>query len=474
MRQFVKKHPRKTLFLVIFLVILVEFILAEGFLKVFCPFSIATIGHVHSRNAEIYGWGYNPHELIKIRDPDTGQVYVGPSNNHGWRDRDRAYENRTGAYRILVLGDSNTFGGIVPAEKVYTRVLEDRLRSGGLDVEVINIAYGRWGTDQQLEALMREGLLYEPDLIIVQFCTNDLQDNAYFFRSAEAYRGWKPFYYALDTNDHLVRHENPHFMNRDRGRTWKERFYEIISMSEIAKRLHFVFLRYRFREDPEPEYSVTGNQLEMLRLALHNTKVADASMPVSKGLDKDDADGADEFLNILSSKMGERVKTADLDQLMDACGLSHERDKVLRILEKRVFHRYWSGEDYQPKEQDMDAFEWRLFFSIMDEIHSIAKKAGADLAVISDNEPGQYRWEVDWHRMSDDPVSRRNYLQPTEILRDFAGNRGIGFIENVVPHKRARNDPHPNCEGNEAMAENIYRYLMANHPDAMQEHLHSH
>ena len=54
---------------------------------------------------------------VTMYDPDTGQHYVQRTNNHGWRDRDRTFINHTNSFRILVLGDSVTFGATVPAEK---------------------------------------------------------------------------------------------------------------------------------------------------------------------------------------------------------------------------------------------------------------------------------------------------------------------------------------------------------------------
>jgi lysophospholipase L1-like esterase len=88
------------------------------------------------------------------------------------------------------LGDSVTFGAIVPAKKNYTRVLGDKLINNGYNVEVINIAYGGWGTDQELEALINEGLRFKPNLIIVQFCKNDITDNAYFYYASEGAKRW--------------------------------------------------------------------------------------------------------------------------------------------------------------------------------------------------------------------------------------------------------------------------------------------
>ena len=107
-----------------------------------------------------------------------------------------------------------TFGATVPSDKVYTRVLEDMLRQDGYNVEVINIGYGGWGTDQELEALRNEGVRYKPNLVIIQFCSNDLTDNLVFANSDEqkealragVHRALKPFYYTISDDGRLLRH----------------------------------------------------------------------------------------------------------------------------------------------------------------------------------------------------------------------------------------------------------------------------
>ena len=106
----------------------------------------------------------------------------------------------------------------------------------------------------------------------------------------------------------------------------------------------------------------------------------------------------------------------------------------------------------------------------MDKAQSLAEKNDFTLAIFSDNEIAHYNWEVLWHRINNNSTSQINYLQPTKIIRNYALNNNIEFIENVIPHYRARNDPHPNIKGNEAIAENIFRYLMNRHKSDMERH----
>lgn len=99
-------------------------------------------------------------------------------NSKGWRDVERAYANSSGAYRIVVLGDSFMEAYSVPLESAFSQVLETRL-SAGRPVEVINLGVGGYGTLQAWTALTLEGLKYRPDLVLLAFYGhNDPADNS--------------------------------------------------------------------------------------------------------------------------------------------------------------------------------------------------------------------------------------------------------------------------------------------------------
>jgi hypothetical protein len=91
------------------------------------------------------------------------------------REYDLAKKPNT--YRILVLGDSVTFGhGSVRA---YPELLEARLKAWRPDVDwqVWNAAVPGYNTSQELAHLMEVGGAFRPDLVIVGFFENDLTDN---------------------------------------------------------------------------------------------------------------------------------------------------------------------------------------------------------------------------------------------------------------------------------------------------------
>ena len=102
------------------------------------------------------------------------------TNGLGLRD-DREYTLEKGAstFRILVLGDSVTFGHGGIAENAYPRLLEKLLREWRSDVDwqVWNAGVPGYNTSQELAHLLELGPLARPDLVVVGFFLNDLVDN---------------------------------------------------------------------------------------------------------------------------------------------------------------------------------------------------------------------------------------------------------------------------------------------------------
>ncbi|BCA54232.1 hypothetical protein W02_13720 [Nitrospira sp. KM1] len=91
-------------------------------------------------------------------------------NSKGYRDVDHHVENTDGRIRVLILGDSMTFGWGIADDETYPRLISDM---AGSRVEVISLAKNGWSTADQLAALRREGLAFHPDLVVVGVVTND-------------------------------------------------------------------------------------------------------------------------------------------------------------------------------------------------------------------------------------------------------------------------------------------------------------
>jgi lysophospholipase L1-like esterase len=117
-------------------------------------------------------------------------------NARGLRDREIGYDNPSGAYRILVLGDSYAEGLHVALEETFAKQLEAHLGDGERPVEVINGGVSGWGTDQEAVFYAIEGFRYEPDLVLLLlFTRNDVLNNYGPLEAARMGAVQKPFFH---------------------------------------------------------------------------------------------------------------------------------------------------------------------------------------------------------------------------------------------------------------------------------------
>ncbi|CAA7612116.1 GDSL-type esterase/lipase family protein [Magnetospirillum sp. UT-4] len=142
-------------------------------------------------NYDIEMWRYSV-ELTRheAANPDVGVEHLpGKSavlqnteikiNAMGFRDRDYPVATKPeGVYRILVLGNSITFGWGVPAAEVYTEVVEDTLNAEGRRVEIINAGVANHNVKRQIAHFKAVGASLDPNLVVLSLFVNGPQPSA--------------------------------------------------------------------------------------------------------------------------------------------------------------------------------------------------------------------------------------------------------------------------------------------------------
>ena len=137
-------------------------------------------------NSRAFEWDRQGDSLIHTRSKDKTLVYemrpnaaVGNQiviNSLGFRDREFAVDKPAGVYRILVIGDSVTFGWDQAVEDTYPKVLERLLNSAEGPTqryEVLNLGVVGYNAEQEMELIKTRALTFQPDLILVGYCVND-------------------------------------------------------------------------------------------------------------------------------------------------------------------------------------------------------------------------------------------------------------------------------------------------------------
>jgi len=99
-------------------------------------------------------------------------------NSDGLRNGEVEFVKPPGVTRILVLGDSITFGWGVPFEETMPKVIEHDLTNQGVGpVEVINAGVGNYNTVMEVNYFFNHGKDYDPDIVILNYFINDAEPN---------------------------------------------------------------------------------------------------------------------------------------------------------------------------------------------------------------------------------------------------------------------------------------------------------
>lgn len=153
-------------------------------------------------------------------------------NKDGFRDDNF---NQNADYKIIVLGDSITFGVDVDAENTYPALLEKFLNEKhDLEYEVYNAGVGGYNLHQEVESFKDKLLIYQPDLVIVGFFQNDFD----------------PIYLNFIYNRNIFIKKMPFFKYVDKTVLKRLKFVQFIDESFYNMMEKFFYKKvYRIYED---------------------------------------------------------------------------------------------------------------------------------------------------------------------------------------------------------------------------------
>jgi len=126
------------------------------------------------------GFAPDPELIFTLRPGFNGRMWNAPAhyNRLGMRDGEIPPEKPRGEFRILMLGDSVTYGIGVALEKTFSKILERRLNKSAsrLRFRVFNAGCPAYNTMQEYRFLLRLLDRVKPDLVVLNFTpTNDYE-----------------------------------------------------------------------------------------------------------------------------------------------------------------------------------------------------------------------------------------------------------------------------------------------------------
>lgn len=160
------------------LISLVSIFIILGIAEIIMHFSWQMGGWVER---PIYQKSSNPYLRYElVSNAQFGKVSI---NSDGFRGREFTFNKPANTFRIIMLGDSETFSIMLKQEETLSAQLENLLNQGSLNLryEVLNFGVEGYNTFQELEMLKTKGLKYNPDLIILNYVLNDPEPGEYYF-----------------------------------------------------------------------------------------------------------------------------------------------------------------------------------------------------------------------------------------------------------------------------------------------------
>jgi len=230
---------------------------SEYVARVYSPDYLAERHGLHVFSST-YGWAPRKGASVVV---EGKRVNI---NDRGHRGRELSVPRRGHGIRVVVLGDSIAFGLKVSDEETFAHLLD--ARDNG--IEAANLAVPGYGTDQELLVLLRQGLEYQPDVVLLAFClANDMAESVL---SVSLYDGQTPKPRYVLVGDRLVfdgaglrqawprstlqwLSDHSHLFNRVAalgprqqpapGRHWRERYVGALSDEDYALDLNLALVR---------------------------------------------------------------------------------------------------------------------------------------------------------------------------------------------------------------------------------------
>lgn len=133
-------------------------------------------------------WKYARKLKRVAEDPSQGHTHI-PNrsahlmgvdvviNSHGHRNKEIPIDKPPGITRVVMLGDSLTFGWGVPLKNTVSDRLEVLLNENGSEkkFEVINAGIGNTNTEMQVARFLADEVKFSPDIVVLNYFINDAE-----------------------------------------------------------------------------------------------------------------------------------------------------------------------------------------------------------------------------------------------------------------------------------------------------------
>ena len=154
-------------------------LLAEGVLRLLPERhprgALRQLHELRTDRAWLYGLRPGARAALKVSGDLVYEI-----NEDGFRGPRYSMDKPPGVFRVVVLGDSLAFGYGVRERDTFVRQMETLLLARG-PAQILNFGVGGYNPYNEAALFADLGVKYRPDLVLVQFCINDLNDPTLHF-----------------------------------------------------------------------------------------------------------------------------------------------------------------------------------------------------------------------------------------------------------------------------------------------------
>ena len=162
-------------------------------------------------------------------------------NECGYRGKKIPISNSYEKSNIVILGDSYSFGTGVDDGEEFPAVMHNYLID---NYDIINLSVGGYGLTQEIRRYYEFGQLYQPQIVILQFASNDLEDN-YWSMVTKIENGRFVFYTSNNSVDWVKQYLSKSIIQ-------KSQLYNFFRHSA------YLYLRKRYLRSPKEKGIASG------------------------------------------------------------------------------------------------------------------------------------------------------------------------------------------------------------------------
>jgi hypothetical protein len=161
---------------IILLSVVITLFLLEVGVRSFYKFRFKPKGTAPIPAPKTYRVSKNKNLVFELIPGSKAYVKGIPYKINAWGFRDKKYrERKAHEKRIIFVGDSLTYGWLIPLAETYHKQLETLMTEKGYSIDIFGMGVVGYNIIQEFHIIKENIPRFNPDMVILQICPNDFE-----------------------------------------------------------------------------------------------------------------------------------------------------------------------------------------------------------------------------------------------------------------------------------------------------------